>query len=213
MSSKKSKPTPKPFHPDMNTGWKIKSSETKFDTAWMRVGEYKAIAPTGVDATYGLVGFKNLGVGMLPLDKDGMTYIVGQHRFALGRYSWEVPEGGCPINQNPLDTAKRELSEEVQLQAENWWTLFSNVHLSNSITDERAFGYIAWDLSPCDKHGLDDVEQLKIWKMPVGQAVQMVVNGEITDGLSLAILLKADHLWRTGKLPEGAAKAFSAGQI
>lgn len=208
-----SKLTQKPDDIDFSKGWKIQSSQTKYDTPWMRVGEYKAIAPTGAPATYGLVSFKNLAIGMLPIDEEGMTYLVGQHRFALGQYAWEIPEGGGAMNEDPLNTAKRELSEEVNLKAEFWEALISNVHLSNSVTDERAFGYIAWGLSACDEHELDDVEEIKVWKMPIGQAVQMAVNGEITDALSLVILLKADHLWRQGKLPDGAAQAFQAGQV
>ncbi len=213
MSSKLSKLTKRPFNPSSDAGWRINSSQTKYDTPWIRVAEYEAVAPTGVPATYGVVVFKNLAVGVLPLDADGMTYLVGQYRFSVGQYSWELPEGGCPVDEDPILSAKRELSEEVQLKANNWLPLFSNVHLSNSVSDERAFAYIAWGLSKCNEHAADDVEQLKIWKMPVGQAVQMVVNGEISDGFSLAILLKADHLWRAGKLPVEVAKAFEAGQV
>jgi 8-oxo-dGTP pyrophosphatase MutT (NUDIX family) len=160
-----------------------------------------------------MVNFKNLAIAMLPLFEDGTTILIGQHRFALGQYSWEIPEGGGPMNEDPLITAKRELSEEANLQAESWWPLFDNVHLSNSSTDERSFAFLAWGLSPCDAHKLDDVEDLKVCRVPVGQAVQMVVNGEISDGLALAVLLKADHLWRTKRLPEAAMRAFDNGQI
>lgn len=213
MTSLKAIPKPCPNPPDLSKGWRIKSSTSKYKTNWMHVAEYEALAPTGVDAVYGLVKFQNLAVGVLPLDEDGMTYLVGQHRFALGQYSWEVPEGGCPYNEKPIIAAKRELSEEVRLKASDWISLFSDLHLSNSVTDERAFGYVACGLSPCEEHVADDVEELAIWQLPVGQAVQMVVNGEISDALSLAILLKADHLWRRGLLPEHVAKAFEAGQI
>ncbi len=211
MSSSIDKQTKPPEH--SATGWTIKSLRTQYETPWIKVGEYKAIAPTGVDATYGVVSFKNLAVGMLPLEANGITYLVGQHRFSLGQYSWEVPEGGGPLNEEPIHTAKRELSEEINKQAQHWYPLFENLHLSNSVTDERAFGYIASGLSQCHEHMQDDVEDLAIWALPVGQAVQMVVNGQITDALSLAILLKADHLWRTGQLPENIADAFAAGQI
>ncbi len=213
MTSLKATPTPCPIEPDLSKGWRIRSSTTKYQTNWINVAEYEAIAPTGVEAVYGIVKLQNLAVGVLPLTDDGMTYLVGQHRFSIGQYSWEVPEGGCPMNSDPLEAAKRELSEEVQMKATSWSSLFSDMHMSNSVTDERAFGYVAFGLSPCEEHAADDVEELAIWQLPVGQAVQMVVNGEISDALSLAILLKADHLWRRGLLPEHVAKAFEAGQI
>ena len=193
--------------------WRIKSGRTVYETAWVRIREYDAVAPTGAPAHYGMVSFRNLAVGVLPLDTDGSTWLVGQDRFVLGQYSWEVPEGGCPLHESPDDTAKRELAEETRLQARQWWPLFSEMHLSNSTTDERAFAWICWGLSDCEEHKQDDTEKLTLRRLPVGEAVQMAVNGQISDALSVVILLKADHLWRQGKLPEEAALAFAAGQI
>ena len=196
-----------------SAGWRILSARTVFDTPWICVREYDAKAPTGADARYGLVHFKNHAVGILPIEPDGTTWMVGQSRFTTGRYGWELPEGGAPEMADPFETAVRELSEEAGLKAENWMPVIENLHLSNSVTDERAFAWICWGLSECSEHAPDDVEDLAIERMPLGQAVQMAVNGDVKDAFTLAMLLKADHLWRTGSLPEDLARAFAAGQI
>ena len=198
---------------DKPISWRINSARTVYENPWLRLREYDATAPTGAPASYGLVSFRNLAVGVLPLEPDGTTWLVGQMRFTFGQYSWELPEGGCPVDSDPFDTAERELSEETGMKASGWLPLMENVHLSNSVTDERAFAWLCWDLSPCDAHAADDVEDLALRRVPVGQAVHMAVNGEITDAFSLAMLLKADHLWRTGQLSAQADAAFKAGQV
>lgn len=193
--------------------WRIHSARTRYENPWIRLREYEATAPTGAPAVYGLVSFRNHAVGVLPLEADGATWLVGQSRFTMGRYSWELPEGGCSVDADPFDAAVRELSEETNLKAAHWLPLLENLHLSNSVTDERGFAWICWGLSPCDAHEADDVEDLALRRLPVGEAVQMAVSGEITDAFTLAMLLKADHLWRTGRLPQAAAAAFEAGRI
>lgn len=212
MSEKDNGPGEADAVPDAG-GWGIRSAQTVYETPWFRVNEYDAVAPTGKAAMYGLVSFKNLAVGILPLEDDGTTYLVGQHRFTMGRYSWELPEGGGALDDDPILAGKRELIEETGLQAEHWTQILDNMHMSNSTTDERAFAYLAWGLSSCTDLAPDDTEDLTLRRVPVGEAVHMAVRGEITDGFSLVILLKADHLWRTGQLSEEAAKRFSAGQV
>ncbi len=194
-------------------GWQISSCRNVHESQWIRVREYEANAPTGQKAVYGLVSFKNLAIAVLPIDEEGHTYLVGQHRFALGRYSLEVPEGGGNPECPPIEAAQREMSEETNLKAAEWLEVFSNVHMSNSVTDERAFGFVAWGLSPCHAYDPDDTERLDVQRVPIGQAVQMAVSGEISDALSLVILLKADHLWRTGNLPEALSRLFATGQV
>ena len=196
---------------DQGPGWIIRKAKTAFETPWFRIRDYDTVAPTGKAARYGLVSFKNLAVGVLPLEPNGDTYLVGQHRFATGQYSWELPEGGCPINQDPLETAKRELSEEIAMKAENWTLLFADRHMSNSTTDERATAYIALGLSTSDLHSPDETEVLKKRRVPVGEVLQMIVNGEIRDVFSLAIMMTADHLFRTEQLPAHVADAYAKG--
>ncbi len=185
--------------------WAIREGRTVYENRWIRVREYQAVAPTGAPALYGLVHMKNLALGVVPIDDEGCTFLVGQARFTFGRYSWELPEGGGPVEAPPLDGAVRELAEETGLQAANWLPLLADVHLSNSVTDERSYAWIAWGLSPSEDTEKDDSEELELRRVPFQQAVAMAVSGEITDGFTLVMLLKADHLARTGALPEALA--------
>ena len=194
--------TPKP--------WRIKSVRTAYTNKWITVREYQAVAPTGADALYGLVHPHNLALGVLPIDAAGNTVLVGQQRFPFGRYSWELPEGGGPEHLPPLESAQRELGEECGLKAENWLPLFGDVHLGNSLTDERAYAFMAWNLSPETRFAPDSSEELSLRRVPFADAVKMAVSGEITDGFSLVMLLKADHLLRTGGLPSELSALIQA---
>jgi 8-oxo-dGTP pyrophosphatase MutT (NUDIX family) len=186
--------------------WTIRSAKTVYRNRWITVREYETIAPTGADAQYGLVHYHNLAIGVLPIDQDGSTLLVGQERFPFGRYSWELPEGGGPVEMAPLESARRELSEEVGLKAANWLPLLEDVHLSNSVTDEQAYAFIAWDLQPDQSFAKDSSEELSIRRVSFAEATRMAVSGEITDAFTLVMLLKADHLLRTGALPDGLAR-------
>jgi 8-oxo-dGTP pyrophosphatase MutT (NUDIX family) len=181
--------------------WTIRTARTVFETKWIAVRDYAAIAPTGAPSPYGMVHMKNLALGVLPIDDRGCTILVGQQRFVFGRYSWELPEGGGALDRPPLEGAQRELSEEAGLKAAHWAPLLADVHLSNSVTDERAYAFLAWGLSPDTTWEKDDSEDLAVRRVPFAEAVRMAVSGEITDAFSLVMLLKADHLARTGALP------------
>lgn len=197
---------------DQGPGWVIKTKEAVFETNWLTVHKYKCIAPTGVEVDYGAVEFKNLAIGVLPIDEKGFTWLVGQHRFPTGNnYSWEIPEGGGKIGVDPVESAARELSEEVNLKAAEYIPVLENVHLSNSVTSEVGFGYVALGLSPCHEHEPDDTENLSMRYLPVYEVMEMIDRGEITDMLTIAILLRAYHLANMGKLPEPAASAFRRG--
>lgn len=191
--------------------WRIRSAKTVYANKWIAVREYKTVAPTGADALYGLVHFNNLALGVLPIDHEGKTILVGQERFTVGRYSWELPEGGGPEEIAPLESAQRELAEECGLKAEKWLPLLADVHLSNSVTDERAYAYVAWDLSPDDRFARDSSEELSVRRVSFAEALKMGVSGEITDAFTLVMLFKADHLLRTGGLPPELAKLMLAG--
>ncbi len=195
---------------DTPAKWRIKSARTIYANRWITVREYQTVAPTGNDALYGLVHMHNLALGVLPIDEDGNTILIGQERFPFGRYSWELPEGGGSPGSPPLEGAQRELAEEAGLKAEGWLPLVADIHMSNSVTDERAYAFMAWGLSPDHSFAKDSSEELSVRRVPFAQALKMAVSGEITDAFSLVMILKADHLLRTGGLPPELAKLMQA---
>src|SRR6478609_1426384 len=103
--------------------WKTLSTETVYENAWLELSHRDVINPSGNKGIYGLVKFKNQAIGVIPLDAEGNIYLVGQYRYAIDEYSWEIPEGGGALNADPLDAAKRELKEETGLVANKWTKL------------------------------------------------------------------------------------------
>lgn len=188
--------------------WTIKSSRQVYDNPWISVDHHDVIAPTGNPGIYGKVHFKNLAIGVLPIDEQGHTWLVGQNRFCFDSWSWELPEGGGDPKGDPMDAAQRELAEETGLKAAEYLPLFQDVHLSNSVTDERAFAYIATGLSSCKDHTPDETEQLETMRLPLENVFSMIENGEITDMFTLAMFWRAHHLAVTGRLPDGIAHHF-----
>lgn len=172
--------------------WKCLSQDIVFDNPWIRVEEHDVINPAGNHNRYGKVCFKNQAVGVIPLDEENNTWLVGQHRYTLGEYSWEIPEGGSPEGEAPLETARRELEEETGLIATQF-ELLLKLHTSNSVTDEEAFIYVARGLTPGQVQ-LDETEDITTIKVPLQQAIVMAMNGEITDSMSLAGLLKLANM-------------------
>lgn len=178
--------------------WKILSSEVKYDNPWINVTEHQVINPAGGRGIYGQVHFKNLAIGILVLDDEGNTFLVGQFRFPLGQYSWEIPEGGGPLTEDPLASARRELKEETGITARSWREI-QRMHLSNSVSDELAIIYLAQDLVYGDS-APEETEQLEVRRLPLEEACRMVEDGTITDSLSVAALLKARVLQLEGRL-------------
>lgn len=127
--------------------WTTHSSTVKYDNNWLAIRHETVTTPAGTPGIYGVVSFKNKAVGVVPIDADGNTWLVGQYRYPLNEYSWEIPEGGSPLGVDVLESAKRELREETGFEAQTW-TRFARIHTSNSATDEEGFLYIAEDLTP-----------------------------------------------------------------
>ena len=177
-----------------NNPWKTISQETAYENAWIRVEHHQVLNPAGNPGIYGKVHFKNTAISIVPVDSDGFTYLVGQFRYTLNAYSWEVPEGGCSIEsgESIVEAAKRELLEETGLVATEWKVL-GEVYLSNSVSDEKAVIYLAQNLS---QHQAcpEETEVLKIRNLPLKDAIEMAKNGEITDALSVLSLLKIPAL-------------------
>lgn len=177
---------------DQENPWKTLSGEVKYDNPWINLTEYKVITPAGSEGIYGKVHFKNVAIGVIALDAEDHTYLVGQYRFPLDLYSWEIPEGGCPEGSDWLTAAKRELKEETGFEAGKW-TEILQMHVSNSVSDEYSVVYVAQDLK-AGKAAPEDTEDLKIMKMPFAQAVDWVMQGKITDSISVAAILKWELL-------------------
>ncbi len=183
----------------MKNPWTTLTTKPQYDNPWVHVVEHEVLNPKGKPGIYGVVRFKNLAIGVIPIDADGSTVLVGQYRYPLETYSWEIPEGGGIRAVDPLDSAKRELIEETGLVAASWHR-FLDLHLSNSVTDEHAIGYLAWDLTQGPAQP-DDTEQLEIRRVPFAEAVAMALDGQITDALAVSALLKTQLLLERGQLP------------
>jgi len=176
--------------------WTVLSETETYANPWITVTHAEVVTPGATRGVYGTVHFRNLAIAVLPLDQERHTWLVGQHRYPLDRYSWEVPEGGCPLGrEDPLATAQRELKEETGVVARRWDKLLE-LDMSNSVTDERAIAYVARDLTVGEAEP-ESTEQLAVRRVPFIQAYQMVLDGEITDALSVATILRA-QLWLTG---------------
>ena len=188
--------------------WARGRSKPIYENAWIAVTEFQATAPTGALAAYGLVEFKNRALAILPIHADGSLELVGQHRFPIGDYSGEIPEGGGPHAEPPLEAAKRELREETGLGAASWQEIL-RMQLSNSVTDELAVGYLALGLTQVDMFPQgDDTEEIARARRPFREVLDLVVAGKITDALTVAMMLRAYHMAKEGALPRDLAHAM-----
>lgn len=184
-------------HPEDNP-WKIVSEKEIYTNPWIALTEYQVINPSGNPGIYGKVHFHTVAIGIVPLDEDMNTYLVGQYRFAPDEYSWEIPEGGGLLGIDPLDSAKRELLEETGLKAKHWDEVL-RMHLSNSVSDELSIVYIARGLEQHEAEP-EDSEQLIVKKVPFEDVYQMVCRGEIKDSVTVGAVLKVKLLILEGKL-------------
>lgn len=190
------------------TPWKPGQERVAFESGWITVTDQIAIAPTGRPSPYGLVRFKDLAVAVLPIHDDGTVVLVGQHRFPFGEYSWELPEGGAPLAEDPLAGAKRELAEETGLMAADWREIM-RTQLSNSVTDERMVGYLATGLSLAEAaHPADETEAIALVRVPFREALEAATAGYLPDMLTVAMLLRGHHMAVEGSLPGALTRAM-----
>lgn len=176
----------------MENPWKTLNKKVIYSNPWITLEEHDVVTPAGTDGIYGKVLFQNKAVAIIPIDKDLHTWLIGQYRYTLDEYSWEIPMGGGPIGTDILESAKRELKEETGISAGKW-TEIMRIHPSNSVSDEEGFVFLAEDLTYGETE-FEDTEKLEIIKVPLSEAIDKVMRGEITDAISVAGLLKAARL-------------------
>lgn len=182
---------------DEKNPWTILSSQLQYDNPWIRVTEHQVLNPAGGKGIYGVVHFKNLALGVVAYE-DGWIWMVGQYRFPLETYSWELPEGGGPLGIDALDSAKRELQEETGLKAAHYRPILE-MDLSNSVSDERAIVYLATGLSQGEA-APEETEELKVRKMRLEEVYEMVERREIRDSLTVAAVYKMMLMKARGEL-------------
>jgi len=182
--------------------WKTLSKRTVYDNPWIRVEDHEVLTPAGRPGQYGKICFKNQAVAIVAMDHERNVYLVGQYRYTLGMYSWELPKGGAPLTEDPLSAAQRELKEETGLTAHRWRLLMS-MHISNSVTDERGSMFLAEDLEQ-GRPQPDETEQLAVDKLPLAETIEWVRTGKITDAVSIAALLRVASDEQNGVAPRAA---------
>jgi 8-oxo-dGTP pyrophosphatase MutT (NUDIX family) len=171
---------------ELRNPWRTLSSRQVYDNPWISVREDQVVRPDGKPGTYGVVHFKNIAVGVLPIEDDHI-YLVGQYRYPLNLYSWEIPEGGCPEGEEPLDAARRELREETGLEAKHW-RMLGEAYLSNSVADEYAVWFLATGLVPGESSP-EGTEAIDVRRLPLQEAKKMAISGQIKDALSLLAIM------------------------
>ena len=168
--------------------WAFIATKHIYDNPWISIQEDQIINPAGKQGIYGKVCFKSQAVGIIPVDAEGNTCLVGQHRYTLDEWSWEIPMGGSPLAEDCGQTALRELEEETGLIAGNLQQILY-LHTSNSITDEEAYVFLASNLTQ-GVMSLEETEQgLEVKKLSLSEAIAMAQDGRITDAISVAGLL------------------------
>ncbi|GJM61621.1 NUDIX domain-containing protein [Persicobacter diffluens] len=172
----------------MENPWIKLNTKTVYETPWIKIEQDKVINPSGREDFYGKVHFQQTAVGALPIDEDGKIWLVGQFRYTVDRYSWEIPLGGAEENEDLLEATKRELQEETGFSA-NDWKGFLHLHPSISSTDQQAYVFIARGLR-AGATNPDETEVLRQKKVTLKEALQMIDRQEITEGISVAALLK-----------------------
>ncbi|BCM91074.1 methanol dehydrogenase activator [Abditibacteriota bacterium] len=175
--------------------WQTKSTRAVYENPWISIREDQVIRPNGSEGIYGVVSMRNKAVGVVPLHDDGTVTLVGQWRYTMDEYSWEIPEGGCPQGETPSESALRELREETGLVAASIEQLGGELHLSNSVTDERGYLFVARGLTQSEA-APEETEELHVRRVPLAEVVEMVVSGQINDALTVMAMLLLERKLR-----------------
>jgi 8-oxo-dGTP pyrophosphatase MutT (NUDIX family) len=188
--------------------WRVLAQRPAFENAWFSVVEHDVTHPDGNPGTYAVIRIRRVAVGVLPIDAAGHVHLVGQWRFPLKRYSWEMPEGGAEPGEAAEECARRELAEETGLRAATLMPILQ-MDLSNSLSDEQAVIFLGLDLTPGEA-APDGTERLQVLRAPFREALARAVDGSISDAMTVAALLRAHHMASEGALPPSVARAILA---
>ena len=189
--------------------WTVLCKAVVYDNPWIRVDHHEVLNPAGRPGVYGTVHFKSHATGVVPIDAQGNVILVGQYRFPLSSYSWEIPEGGSEQDGSILEAVQRELFEECGLTAKNWVQILE-VDLSNSVTDERGTLFLAWDLTTAPAQP-EETEEIDVARVPFWDAVRRAQRGEIRDAMSVAALLRMALMAVQDELPPALAPLLRRG--
>lgn len=194
-------PTTRPIVDEHRNPWVTKSSELRYENPWITVRHDDVLDPSGRRGIYGVVTPMNFALGVLPVFPDGTVLLVGQYRYPLNRYSWEMPEGGGAKDLDPMISIARELQEETGHEAGSWLEI-SDITLSNSVTDERAICWVAWNLAPLAGGAEpESTEDLALWRVPFSRLVDLVWSGEVFDSMTVVTVAKLEAMRLRNELP------------
>jgi 8-oxo-dGTP pyrophosphatase MutT (NUDIX family) len=191
---------------ELKNPWTVLTQSTVYENDWIRVEHHDVLGPLGGAGVYGTVHFKHQATGVVPIDGNGNVILVGQYRFPLRAYSWEIPEGGGSQLATALESAQRELREECGVVAANWKEILV-MDLSNSVSDEGCTAFLAWELSEVPSEP-DETEKLQVMRVPFWDAVDRTMRGEIRDAISVAALTRVALMALQDELPEQIAKVI-----
>ena len=178
--------------------WTRLASKEVYRNPWIHLREDQIRHPDGTPGIYGVVEFQNLAVGVIPVDEQGRVILVGQFRYPMNSYSWEIPEGGCPKGEAILVGAMRELREETGFTAARWDYLGS-LALSNAATNEMGHLFLARDLMP-GVASPEPSEELQVKKMDLEEAYRLAMEGELTESLTVAGLARTRYFLDSEKV-------------
>jgi 8-oxo-dGTP pyrophosphatase MutT (NUDIX family) len=184
---------------ELKNPWTVLTQSTVYENDWIRVEHHDVLGPLGGAGVYGTVHFKHQATGVVPIDGNGNVILVGQYRFPLRAYSWEIPEGGGSQLATALESAQRELREECGVVAANWKEILV-MDLSNSVSDEGCTAFLAWELSEVPSEP-DETEKLQVMRVPFWDAVDRAMRGEIRDAISVAALTRVALMALQDELP------------